>query len=396
MSEQEMIRCTIMRGGASKAVFLRNNDLPSDPELRDRIILGIYGSPDRRQIDGLGGAQVQTSKLAIIGPPSMPGADVDYTFGQVQLDTASIDYSINCGNISSAVGPFAIDEGMVVAKEPITEVRIHNTNTSKILIAKVQVKDGRAAVEGDFPVATVPGTGARIDLDFSLTVGAATGKLLPTGNVVDVIDVKGLGKVPVSLVDCANILVFVKSEVVGLTGKESTPEVNKNSKIAEYAEAIRSTAAHEFGLVPREQNPTEVSKLRPIIAFVSEAADYIDYVTGDVWSADRFDFLTRVYFNQQTGDGYPGTGTICASVAAMIDGTVVNQVVSQGAKETGIVRLGFPRGVNEVSVKVSRNEKGFMVDNAQISRTARRLMDGYAYVRKSLIEAEPTNTKTIH
>ncbi|HWR08788.1 2-methylaconitate cis-trans isomerase PrpF family protein [Sporomusa sp.] len=386
MSEQEMFRCTIMRGGTSKAVFLRYNDLPLEKELRDRIILGIYGSPDVGQIDGLGGARVQTSKLAIISPPSRSDADVDYTFGQVQLDSAKIDYSINCGNISSAVGPFAIDEGMVAAKEPVTEVRIHNTNTQKILIAKVPVKDGRAVVEGDFKVDTVPGTGARIELDFSRTVGAATGKLLPTGNVLDVINVEGLGKVPVSMVDCANLMLFVNSKVLGLTGKESTPEIAANREIMNSVESIRATAAVEFGIVPRGQNATKVSPVRPIIALVSEAADYIDYVTKEVWSAEKFDFLARPFFNQHTGDAFPGTGTICASVAAMLEGTIVNQVVSQKAKDTGVVRLGYPRGVNEVEVKISRNKDGFVVEHAQICRTARRILDGYVYVKKSLIQ----------
>lgn len=385
MSEQEKFRCTIMRGGTSKAVFLKYNELPSDPELRDRIILAIYGSPDVRQIDGLGGAQIQTSKLSIIGPPSRSDADVDYTFGQVQLTSPKIDYSINCGNISSAVGPYAIDEGMVKSKEPITEVRIHNTNTQKILIARVPVKDGRALVEGDFQIDTVPGTGARIELDYSRTSGAATGKLLPTGNVVDILDVEGLGKIPVSFVDCANALVFLNAKTLGLSGKESSPEVIANKELMDTVELIRATAAVEFGLVQRGQNVTEVSPIRPIISSVSDSADYVDHVTKDVWGSDRFDFLARVFFNQQTGDAYPGTGTICATVAALIEGTVVNQVVSQRAKDTGIVRLGYPRGVNEVEVEITRNQGDFVVKKAQICRTARRIMDGFVYVRKSLI-----------
>jgi 2-methylaconitate cis-trans-isomerase PrpF len=301
------------------------------------------------------------------------------------LDTPKIDYSINCGNISSAVGPFAIDEGWVVAKEPITEVRIHNTNTKKILVAKVPVKDGHALIDGDFAVATVPGTGARINLDFSKTVGAATGKLLPTGNSVDMLSVKGIGTIPISLVDCANILVFVRSEAIGLNGTESTPDVVKNPEIARVAEEIRSAAALEFGLVPQGQNPTKVSPVLPIIAFVSKSADYADHITGEIWSADRFDFLTRVFFNQATADGYPLTGTICASVAAMLEGTVVNQVVSSHAKETGYVRLGFPRGINEVDIKVTADQGVYTVQYAQISRTARRILDGYAYVKKSTI-----------
>ena len=150
LKEQEIFRCTIMRGGTSKGIFIKKNELPEDPALRDKIILGIFGSPDLRQIDGLGGSDITTSKVAIIGPPTRDDADVDYNFGQVQLASPEIIWNSNCGNISSAVGPYAIDEGMVKVTEPYTTVRIHNTNTNKILVAKVKVENGKAAVDGDF------------------------------------------------------------------------------------------------------------------------------------------------------------------------------------------------------------------------------------------------------
>jgi 2-methylaconitate cis-trans-isomerase PrpF len=160
--EMEMLRCAIVRGGTSKAVFVMKNEYPEDPAKRDAVILAVYGSPDVRQIDGLGGADVLTSKLAIISPATRPVADVDYTFGQVSFETAFIDYSANCGNISSAVGPFAIDESLVAPVEPITTVRIRMTNSDKILIAEVPVKDGKAMVDGDYVIDGVPGTGAKI------------------------------------------------------------------------------------------------------------------------------------------------------------------------------------------------------------------------------------------
>ena len=170
-SEMEQLRCAIVRGGTSKGVFIMKNELPHDPAKRDAVISAIYGSPDVRQIDGLGGADVLTSKLAIISPSTRKDADVDYTFGQVSIDTEFVDYGGNCGNISSAVGPFAIDEGLVEPKEPITTVRIHLTNSNNILVADVPVKNGRAAVEGDFKIDGCPGTGAKITLDWSDTVG---------------------------------------------------------------------------------------------------------------------------------------------------------------------------------------------------------------------------------
>jgi 2-methylaconitate cis-trans-isomerase PrpF len=186
-----MLRCVIMRGGTSKAVFLRENDLPKDKALRDKIILSVFGSPDVRQIDGLGGADVLTSKLAIIGPSSRSDADVDYLFAQVGIDKPVVDYKGNCGNISSAVGPFAIDEGLVRANEPMTTVRINQVNTNRLIVAEVPVIKGKAAVEGELAIDGVPGTGAPITLDFSDTAGSVTGKLLPTGNVKDKITVRG-------------------------------------------------------------------------------------------------------------------------------------------------------------------------------------------------------------
>lgn len=187
-TEMEALRCAIVRGGTSKGVFIMRNELPADPALRDKAILAIYGSPDLRQIDGLGGADTLTSKLAIIGPPTREGADVDCTFGQVSITDPFVDYGGNCGNISSAVGPFAIDMGLVEPVEPVTTVRIHMTNTGRILTAQVPVRNGKAAVEGDFAIDGVPGTGARITLDWSDVVGGITGRLLPTGSPKDVIE----------------------------------------------------------------------------------------------------------------------------------------------------------------------------------------------------------------
>jgi hypothetical protein len=190
--EMEMLRCAIVRGGTSKGVFIMKNEYPKDPAKRDAVILAVYGSPDVRQIDGLGGADVLTSKHAIISPSARPDADVDYTVGQVSFETAFVDYRGNCGNISSAVGPFSIDEGLVAAVEPITTVRINMTNSNKILVAEVPVKDGKAMVDGDFVIDGVPGTGAKIAIDWSDVVGGITGKLLPTGNAKDTIEVDGV------------------------------------------------------------------------------------------------------------------------------------------------------------------------------------------------------------
>ena len=213
------LQCSIFRGGTSKGVFIREENLPQDKEKWDDILLSVMGSPDIRQIDGLGGATSTTSKVAIISKSDKEDYDVNYTFAQVSIDKAIVSYKGNCGNISSAVGPFAIEQGLVDITSPETVVRIYNTNTKKVIYSHVQTPNGEVEYDGDFSIAGVPGTASVIKLAFKDPAGAMTGKLLPTGNVVDVIDVPGYKPVEVSLVDSSNPLVFVKASDVGLTGK---------------------------------------------------------------------------------------------------------------------------------------------------------------------------------
>jgi len=240
--EQIPVRCTIMRGGTSKAVFMRMADVPSEPVARDRFLLALFGSPDQRQIDGLGGADPLTSKFAMIGPPTRADADIDYTFAQIGIEEAYVSYEIVCGNISSATGVYAIEEGLVPAVEPVTTVRVHNTNTHSILIIKVPVKDGAPVVEGDFAIDGVPGTGAEVALDYSNTSGGATGKLLPTGNVRDTVQVPSLGcSIEVSIVDIGTLCVYFRAADLGLTGSVLPGEIPAPKFLA--AEEIRLAAA---------------------------------------------------------------------------------------------------------------------------------------------------------
>jgi methylitaconate Delta-isomerase len=378
MSQMKRIRCAIMRGGTSKAIFLMENDLPRDKKVRDNLICQIFGSPDVRQINGLGGADPLTSKLAIIGPPSRNDADVDYTFGQVGINKGYIDYSGNCGNISSAVGPFAISEGLVRAGEKLTAVRIHNTNTGKIIVADVPMADGEVAVLGDCVCDGVPGTGAKIMLDWSDTSGSVTGKLLPTGNPTDVVDIPGFGPLTLSIVDAANPMVFVRAKDLKLTGIETPQQVNGNADLLKLLETIRGTAAVMIGMAKNQKEALDKCPAFPMIAFVSPPADYQDFTTGRPIKAGDVDLISRLMFMQVIHKTYAGTGTICTGAAARIPGTVVHEATNPAAEK--IIRIGHPAGVIDIEVAAAAKDGKITLTRAAISRTARRLMDGYAYI----------------
>ena len=378
--DQERIRCAFIRGGTSRGAYLLEKDLPRDPRLRDQVILAIYGSPDPRQIDGLGGADSLTSKVAIVGPSDRPDADVNYTFGQVSITTALVDYKGNCGNISSGVGPFAIDEGLVKAVEPLTRVRIFNTNTRKIIVAEVPVKDGRTLVEGDCAIDGVPGTGARIMLDFLDSGGAVTGRLLPTGRVKDTIQVDGR-HYTVSLVDAANPGIFVRAEELGLKGTELASEIDTNPWLLEELEKIRGVGAKMIGLVQDWRDGTRLSPAVPKMAVVSPPQEYRSS-KGLVVHPEEIDLTARIMSMQKAHKAYAVTGAIVTATAARISGTVVNDVF-RPREGTDFVCIGHSSGVLTLEIVVELKEDGWFLKRAALERTARRIMDGYVYVPKS-------------
>ncbi len=380
--EQCMIRAAIYRGGTSKGIYLLENDLPADSALRDRVILAIFGSPDPRQIDGLGGADPLTSKVAIVSRSDRAGVDVDYTFGQVSITTPHIDYLGNCGNISAGVGPFAIDEGLVKVVEPVTSVRIFNTNSEKLILAHVPVVSGKAAVEGDCVIAGVPGSAARILLDFLDPVGAVTGKLLPTGRTRDVIATEKNGSLDVSIVDVGNPVVFVRAEDLGMRGPKLPDEIEANSALLATLEQIRSTAAEMIGLVEEIRGIRKVSKAVPKIIVISPPQGY-HTLDGREVKADEVNLVARAMSMQRAHKAYPITGAICTAVAALMEGTVPWEVAS-GLK-SGRVCIGHPMGVLPAEVIImERKRDGYHVERVALSRTARRLMTGYAYVPNSV------------
>lgn len=386
MEEFRKIQCVIQRGGTSKGIYIHEKDLPKDPEVRKKVILSIFGSPDRRQIDGLGGADPLTSKLAIIGPSQRDDADVDYTFGAVDLTQPIIDYRGNCGNISSGVGPFAIDEGLVQAKTHETLVRIFNTNTKKILKAYVPTENGKTRYLGDFAIDGVPGVSAKILLDYSATAGAITGKLLPTGNPTDMVLVPGLGMIEISIVDAANPVCFIRPSVLNLSGIEG-PLDPKILEALETIELIRGTAAKMIGLVGDTAKARTESPAIPLLAIVSKPQDYICFTDGRRIEADAIDFVSRVFYMQEMHKTYSATAAVCTGAAALIEGTLVHQVCSPRAFENKLVRFGHPSGSIPIEVEVEKRGGAFYLQKAAMGRTSRRIMEGLVYVPESLFGA---------
>jgi len=380
------IRCVIMRGGTSKAVFLKDSDLPADPVLRKKAILGIFGSPDKRQIDGLGGADPLTSKLAIIGPPlSDPraaGTHLTYTFGQVEIDAPEVDFLSLCGNISSAVGSFAVYEGLVAATAPITTVRAYNTNLNRVLNIEVPVVGNRPLERGDFVVPGVPGSGARILVDFADTGGAACGALLPTGNCIDRLDVPGFGTIEASLVDIGNAHVFIRAHDVGLVGTETAAEIDATRDLRDVLERIRGAAAYRMKMVSDPLRSKQESPATPILGMVSPPADYRNDIGGGTVKAENVDLVSRLMFMQQMHKTYAGTSTVCTGVASRIPGTIVHAMTDPGTLDSDVVRIGHPAGVINTQTRVELSGNDYVVRRATLGRTARRIMEGYVYPRE--------------
>ena len=376
-----ILRCVIIRGGTSRGVYIHENELPPPGELRDRVILDIFGSPDPRQIDGLGGADILTSKVCIIGPSMRDDADLDYTFGQVMIKQPMVDYSINCGNLSSGVGPFAIDEGLIKPVEPVTTVRIYNTNTKKVLVAEVPVKDGKAVVEGDFAIDGTPGTGAKIALDFAATAGTVKGLLVPTGKAKEVVEIEGVGQIEVSIIDAANPTIFAKARDIGISGKEDFKKLLDNDEVWHKAELIRGYGAEVLGFVKDRRDALKKTPAGPFAAFVSEASDYINHTTGSTVKAESCDLRSVIWAAASVHKAYAVTGSICTGAAALVPGSVVNEVLSEQAKKSGVVRIGHPAGILAVEAQVDASANGFELRKAALYRTARRIMEGYVYLK---------------
>jgi 2-methylaconitate isomerase len=360
---QRRIPAVYMRGGTSRCLVFHERDLPPAGRERDAILLAALGSPDPngRQLDGLGGGISSLSKAVIIGPATMPGADVDYTFAQVDVRRPEVDYTGNCGNCSSAVGPFAIEEGLVAAREGETVVRIHNTNTKKLIVARVPVQGGEPRARGDFDLPGVAGRGARIALDFVEPGGAGTGRLLPTGRPRDTIE-----GVEASLVDAAIPMVFVRARDLGLAGTEAPTTMDADAALCARLEAIRAAAARLMG-IPGSAATPKVAVVAAPIAFTA--------LDGTRYEAGAADVVGRAISMGNCHRAFPLTSSMCLAVAARIEGSLVHECSTAAPGRD--VRLGHPSGVLPLDAAVTRPGGEYHAERVTVYRTARRLMEGW-------------------
>jgi methylitaconate Delta-isomerase len=382
------IPCSILRGGTSRGVFFAAGDLEFERPTVERILLNVFGSPDPRQTDGLGGATSLTSKAAIVGASSRPDADVDYTFAQVGVGTSAVDWVGNCGNISSAVGPYAINAGLVERAAGETVVRIHNTNTGKVIVATVPMDGDRAATLGDHRIDGVPGTGPRIKLAFQEPAGAVSGKLLPTDRPLDTLELADGRELRVSVVDAANPTVFIEAQAIGLSGTELPAELEANVAATATMEEARGIVAARLGLVEDPARATELSPAVPKVGVVISPTSYPTTGGGRVEAA-QVDLVGRLMTMQRPHAAYMVTGGIATAAAAFIEGTVVAAAAGLSVEPGGsnLVRIGHPAGVIEAEVTLGEGAPPD-VRSVAITRTARAIMDGAVHVPRRVLDQE--------
>ena len=372
---QRAIPAVFIRGGTSKGVFFHARDLPVEQQARDALFLTVLGSPDpyERQLNGMGGGLSSLSKAVIVATSSHPDADIDYTFAQVAVDRPLVDYSSTCGNLSSAIGPFAVDEGLVDVTDGDALVRVLNTNTGKIYHARFAVRAGKAVVAGDFCIPGVAGSGAPIQLDYLDPGGAVTGRLLPSGHPCDLLDVANFGAVEVSLVDATNALVLVRAEHLGLDTAELPEVLERDASMMARLDAIRRAAGVRMGLGATD---AAINLASPVIAILGSPGAFTS-LDGKKYSANTHDLSVRLVSMQRVHRAITLTGAMCIAAARCIDGTIARQLAPQG----GELRIGNPSGVLPVDARVHSIGTGnWQADYCRVYRTQRRLMEGSVLV----------------
>lgn len=377
--EQVSLPAVFMRGGTSKGLFFRTEDLPAEREARDRFLLGAIGSPDpnARQLDGMGGGISSLSKAMMVTRSTREGVDVDYDFGQVSVDRALVDYGSNCGNLSSAVGVFAVESGLVRVPDGRAVVRMFNLNTSKRVDCSFEVQGGHARVLGDAAIAGVSGTGAPIRLDFLDPGGAATGRLLPTGAPVDMLSLPDGTTIAASIVDASNLCVFVRAADLGLSGTELPTELRGRIPLMARMEDIRATAAVAAGLASTPREATRNAQAAPKIALVAAAAD-APTLSGQRLRREACGIQVRMLSMGVPHLAIPLTGAMCVGVAARIPGTLVHECADRVAQREAL-DVGHGSGVLPVWAEVPQTAEGPVARGASVIRTARVLMEGRVF-----------------
>ena len=382
---QIFIPAVFYRGGSSKGLFFHARDCPQDRVALERMLLSALGSPDPngRQLDGMGGGTSSLSKAVIIGPPTHPDADIDYTFAQVAVDRPVVDWGANCGNLSSAVGPFAVDEGLVHATDGEALVRIHQVNTKKIIHARFPVHNGKAVTAGEATVDGVAGTGAPIVLDFLDPGGTVTSGLLPTGRVIETIEIDDRS-FEMSLVDASNPVAFVAAADVGLTGSEHPDAIEADRAAMVLLDRLRRAAGMRMGL---GRTPDGVGLANPKIAVVSAPAPFVT-LDGRTIGAASQDIAIRMLSMERAHRAVTLTGAMCLAVACRIEGSLPHRLRSEHA-DMQAIRVAHPSGIVATGATVLPHGDGWHVESGRVYRTARRLMQGEVAVAPFGAEENP-------
>lgn len=391
---QIAIPATYMRGGTSKGVFFVTHDLPSsaqsDAAMLNRLMLRVVGSPDpyAKQMDGMGGATSSTSKVALVSKSHRADCDVDYRFGAVSVEDAIVDWSGNCGNLTAAVGPFAIHRGLVDApKDGVAIIRIWQANIGKVIIARVPMADGEVVELGDFELDGVTFPAAEVRLEF-LDPGAdeegGVGTMFPSGNRSDQLHLPGMGALNVTLINAGIPSVFVDARALGLTGVEMPAHLNANPGLLQMFEVIRSHASVAMGLATTSEEATTTRPHTPKLTLVCAPSTYVAS-NGKTVSADSVDLVARTVSMGKVHHAMTGTGAIAIAVAAAVPGTIVQRLVSEAPR--GVIRCGHPSGALAVEALTIQHEGCWRVSQVTLSRSARRLMEGQVLVPQDLLSA---------
>jgi len=375
----EAIRCVVMRGGTSRGLFFHEQDLPSDPVQRDRIVMGAVGAPDPRHVDGLGGGDMLLSKVAVVATSETADADVECEFANITPGKDSPTWGTNCGNLVAAVGLFAVEEGLVATNGDGPVVRIRNRNSDSLIEAHFAELDSQR--RESYRLAGMPHTGTCVDLNFLNPVGAYQSLLLPTGSVRETIQFEDGRSVDISVVDAGALYVFVKASDVGLTGTETSEQLQKEPGAFDLLEYLRAEAAKMIGLVESTADAALVSPDVPKLAFVGPAVSYCCDASSPKVGSHSIDIVSRIISSQKFHKAYAVTGAIATAAAAAVEGSVVHEAVG-GSTRSGLqeVRIGHPTGVLACDVESRKSAGTVEIAFARIKRTARRVSQGTVFV----------------